>query len=324
MVEPAPATAGLDGLSGLPTTFRPVPHPHPERQYLDLLRQVLERGDPREDRTGVGTRALFGATLRFDLAHEVVPLLTTKRIYWKTAIKELLWFLSGETSIRPLLAQNVHVWTDWPLARYRREAADPGISREEFERRVLDDDAFAERWGDLGPVYGKQWRRWRGPDGCEHDQIAALVRTLREDPASRRMLFHAWNVAEVDDMALPPCHMVYQFQCSSDGRLSCLVFQRSCDLFLGGAFNLAAASVLLRMLAQQVGREPGELVWFGGDVHLYRNHFEQAREQLRREPRPFPRLRLLRRPEEVDGYRIEDFAVEGYDPHPAIAAEVAV
>ena len=208
---------------------------HPEHQYLDLLAAVLERGDERLDRTGVGTRSLFGAMLRFDLSDGTAPILTTKRVFWKTAVKEMLWFLTGGTNLQPLLRENVRIWTDWPLAAYRRETGE-AISQEDFERRILEDDAFAARWGELGPVYGKQWRRWLGADGREHDQIAALVRALRETPASRRMLFHAWNVPELGAMALPPCHMVYQYHVTSDGRLNGLLYQRSVDLLLGAPF----------------------------------------------------------------------------------------
>jgi len=296
---------------------------HPEYQYLDLLEQVLARGDERVDRTGVGTRSIFGAMTRFDLSDGTVPILTTKRVFWKTAVKEMLWFLTGQTNIQPLVRDNVRIWTDWPLATYRRETGED-IGQLEFEQRIVEDDAFAARWGELGPVYGKQWRRWVGADGREHDQIADLVKSLRENPASRRMLFHAWNVGELDQMALPPCHMVYQYHVTTDGRLNSLCFQRSADLLLGIGFNWVNCCALQLMLAQQAGLQPGEFVWFGGDVHLYLNHLDQAREQLAREPRPFPKMRLLRKPDSIDGYRIEDFAVDGYAPHAVIKADVAV
>ncbi len=296
---------------------------HPEHQYLDLVSNVLERGDERVDRTGVGTRSLFGAMIRFDLSDGTVPILTTKRVYWKTAVKEMLWFLTGGTNIQPLLRENVRIWTDWPLAAYRRESGEE-ITQEKFEERVLEDDAFAGRWGELGPVYGKQWRRWLGPDGREIDQITELIRLLRENPASRRMIFHGWNVAELGDMALPPCHMVYQYHVTSDGRLNCLLFQRSVDLVLGAAFNFVGATALQLMLAQQAGLHPGELVWVGGDVHLYLNHLDQAREQLKRDPRPFPTMKIGRSAASIDDYRIDDFVVEGYEPHAAIQADVAV
>ncbi|MEQ5872286.1 thymidylate synthase [Sagittula sp. NFXS13] len=296
---------------------------HPELQYLDLLSHVLENGDERVDRTGVGTRSVFGAMLRFDLSNGTVPILTTKRVYWKTAVKEMLWFLTGGTNIQPLLKDNVRIWSDWPLATYRRQTGDT-ISQDAFEQRIVEDDAFAARWGELGPVYGKQWRRWQGPDGKEHDQIATLVQTLRENPTSRRMLFHGWNVAELGSMALPPCHMVYQYHVTSDGRLNCLLFQRSVDLLLGAPFNFVGATALQLMLAQQSDLRPGELVWVGGDAHLYLNHLEQAREQIARTPRPLPSMRLASKPQSIDGYSISDFVVEGYDPHAAIKAPVAV
>lgn len=296
---------------------------HPEYQYLNLMRRILDKGDERMDRTGVGTRSVFGELLRFDLSDGSMPILTTKRVYWKTSVREMLWFLTGRTNIRELLQNNVRIWTDWPLDRFRK-ATGEAVSQEDFEARILADAAFAEQWGDLGPVYGKQWRRWLDAEGREHDQIATLIDMLKTNPASRRMLFHAWNVGELGQMALPPCHMVYQFHVTSDGRLNCLIFQRSCDLFLGAPFNFTGGAALLHMLAQQAGLTPGELVWVGGDVHLYLNHVDQVREQMARTPRPFPRMRLARKPESIDGYRIEDFVVEGYDPHPAIHGDVAV
>ena len=308
--------------------------PHFEQQYLDLLRAVWEHGDERRDRTGVGTRSLFGATLRFSLADDAIPLLTTKRVAWKTAAREMLWFLTGDTNIRALVAQKVHIWTDWPLARYRRETGEP-IDRDVFERRVIEDDAFAARWGDLGPVYGKQWVDWPryeavpGSDGLYRkaepgiNQIAALVQSLRADPASRRHIFTGWNVAELDQMALPPCHMTYQFHVAG-GRLSVMLWQRSCDLGLGFAFNAFSAALLVRMLAQQCDLLPGELVWSAGDAHVYLNHAHLVAEQLAREPRGLPKLRIARRPDSIFAYAIGDFAVDDYDPHPHIAAPVAV
>jgi thymidylate synthase len=296
---------------------------HPERQYLDLLRLVLERGDERLDRTGVGTRSVFGAMVRFDLSAGTVPILTTKRVYWKTAVKEMLWFLTGGTNIKELLRENVRIWTDWPLAKYRAETGET-ISDKEFERRILEVDGFAEKWGELGPVYGKQWRRWLGTDGREHDQIAQLITTLKTNPASRRMLFHGWNVPELSSMALPPCHLVYQYHVTSDGRLNCLLFQRSVDLLLGAPFNFVGATALQLMMAQQADLRPGELIWVAGDAHLYLNHLDQAREQISREPRPLPSMKLVRKASSIDDYRIDDFEVEGYDPHPPIHADVAV
>jgi thymidylate synthase len=301
----------------------PSPMRHPEFQYLDLMQQILDRGDRRVDRTGVGTLSVFGAMCRFDISGGEVPILTTKRVYWKTAVKEMLWFLTGGTNIQALLKENVRIWTDWPLAKYRQETGET-ISQEAFEQRIVEDDAFAARWGELGPVYGKQWRRWQGPDGREHDQIATLIHTLRNNPASRRMLFHAWNVPDLPHMALPPCHLVYQFHVTHDGRLNCLMYQRSCDLLLGAPFNWTGTVALQLMLAQQADLQPGEFIWMGADVHLYLNHLEQAKQQLAREPRPFPQMRLLRRPDGIDRYTIDDFEVSGYDPHPPIKADVAV
>ena len=302
-----------------------------EAQYLALLRRVWEHGDERRDRTGVGTRSLFGPTLRVDLADDRVPLLTTKRVAWKTAARELLWFLSGDTNIRPLVAQQVHIWTDWPLDRYRRATGEQ-IDRAAFEARILADDAFAREWGDLGPVYGKQWVGWETYQPVEDglfrrgepiNQIAALVEAIRTNPTSRRLLFTGWNVAEVEQMALPPCHMTYQYHVA-DGRLSGMLWQRSCDLGLGFAFNAFSAALLIRMLAQQCDLLPGELVWSCGDAHVYLNHAHLVEEQLARTPRDPPRLRLERRAASMFDYRVEDIAVEGYDPHPAIAAPVAV
>ena len=296
---------------------------HPEYQYLDLMSHLLENGDRRIDRTGVGTLSTFGALLRFDLSDGAVPILTTKQVYWKLAVKEMLWFLTGGTNIRELLLQNVRIWTDWPLDKYRK-ATGESITQPEFEKRILDDEDFAAKWGDLGPVYGKQWRQWRGADGSEHDQIASVISTLKSNPTSRRILFHAWNVPDIPLMALPPCHMVYQFHVTQKNRLNLLIFQRSCDLLVGAPFNFVGGAALQAMIAQQCGLDMGELVWMGGDVHLYLNHLEQAQLQIAREPRDFPELRLLRHPASIDDYTIEDFEVSGYAPHAAIKAEVAV
>jgi thymidylate synthase len=309
--------------------------PHYEQPYLDLMQHVWTRGHERVDRTGVGTRSILGATLRFDLSGEAVPLLTTKRVFWKAAAREMLWFLSGETNIRPLVAQGVSIWTDWPLDAYRRETGE-AISMADFEARIVADADFAARWGDLGPVYGRQWVNWPhyepAPDAGEglyrqaargHNQIAALVDGLRTNPGSRRLLFTGWNVDEIARMALPPCHMTYQFHVA-DGRLNGLLFQRSCDLGLGFPFNIFGLALLTRMLALQADLLPGEIVWQGGDVHLYLNHAELVETQLTRTPAGAPKLRILRRPASIFDHRIEDFAVEDYDPQAHIPAPVAV
>ncbi|MDR6509629.1 thymidylate synthase [Novosphingobium capsulatum] len=307
--------------------------PHFEWQYLDLMRQIWTQGDERMDRTGVGTRAVFGTQLRFDLSQGRVPLLSTKRVFWKTATREFLWFLTGDTNIRALCAQGVEIWTDWPLDRYRRETGED-ISRADFSARIVADAAFAAQWGDLGPVYGKQWVDWpvyepAGQDGLFRrraqgvNQVAGLVDSLRHNPGSRRHIVEGWNVAELDAMALPPCHKTYQFQVA-DNRLSCVLYQRSCDVVLGLPFNLWGAALFVHMLAQQCDLEPGELVWMGGDTHLYLNHADLIEAQLQRVPSGDPRLSIARRPESIFDYRIEDFVVEGYHPQGHLAAPVAV
>lgn len=305
--------------------------PHYERQYLDLMRRVWKTGSERRDRTGVGTRSLFGATMRFDLSDGAMPLITTKRVFWKTATRELLWFLTGDTNIRSLVQQRVGIWTDWPLAKYRAATGDD-IDMDAFSARIAEDAAFAAEWGELGPVYGKQWVDWPvylpAGDGLYRkgegiNQVAQLVDSLAHNPGSRRHILEGWNVAELDRMALPPCHKTYQFHVA-DGRLNGLMFQRSCDIALGLPFNLWSAALLQVMLAQQVGLKPGEFTWMGGDVHLYLNHAELVEEQLSRTPSGDPRLTILRKPDSIFDYRIDDFAVEAYAPQAHIAAPVAV
>jgi len=308
-----------------------VSESHPEQPYLELMRRIWSEGDERMDRTGVGTRSVFGAMLRFDLADGAMPLVTTKRVYWKTATRELLWFLTGNTNIRPLMLQGVKIWNEWPHARYVAETGDP-VPLEDFVQRIADDEAFAARWGDLGPVYGKQWVNWptyeAQSDGSYRpgpgiNQVAEVVESLRSNPGSRRHIIEGWNVAELDAMALPPCHKTYQFHVAGD-RLNCLLYQRSCDVALGLPFNLWSAALLTRMIAQQVGLEPGELIWTGGDTHLYLNHEALIDEQLSREPQGRPRLEIMRRPPSIFDYAIEDFAVHDYTPHAPIKAPVAV
>lgn len=307
---------------------------HFEWQYLDLMERVWTTGHERSDRTGVGTRSLFGATMRFDLADDAIPLLTTKRVYWKAAAREMLWFLTGDTNIRALVAQGVHIWTDWPLDSYRKATGET-IDRAGFEARIIEDANFAARWGDLGPVYGKQWVDWpvyepvQGEGGLFRkrargiNQIAELVESLRTNPGSRRHIFEGWNVAELDQMALPPCHKTYQFFVA-DGKLTGLLYQRSCDLALGVPFNIFSAALIIRMLAQQCDLEPGELIWNGGDVHLYLNHAELVETQLGRVPAGAPVLEIRRRPPSIFDYAIDDFEVREYTPQPHISAPVAV
>lgn len=296
---------------------------HGEYQYLNLLRELIESGDRRMDRTGTGTLASFGRQLRFDLS-KGFPLLTTKRIYWKTAFKEMLWMLSGGHNIRELLQQNVRIWTEWPLQRYR-QAIDPDMTQADFEQRILEDEAFAQQWGDLGPVYGKQWRAWKTEDGQTIDQVSRVVEDLKNNPSSRRIIWEGWNVAELDQMALPPCHKHYQFYVDQETqRLHGALIQRSADVFLGLAFNIANLSLVIHLLSEQTGYQPGEAVWFGLDVHLYLNHLEQAKQQLQREPKALPSLLIRTKPDTLFDYKIEDFELLGYDPHPPIQAPVAV
>jgi thymidylate synthase len=264
-----------------------------EQQYLDLLAQVLERGARKSDRTGTGTLSLFGAQMRFDLAASF-PLLTTKKLHTKSIVYELLWFLRGDTNVRWLQERGVTIWDEW-----------------------------ADAAGELGPVYGHQWRHWKTPDGREIDQLAQVVKSIREKPDSRRHIVTAWNPADVDRMALPPCHALFQFYVA-DGRLSCQLYQRSADLFLGVPFNIASYALLTLMIAQVTGLAAGEFVHTLGDAHLYLNHVEQAREQLARAPRPFPRVKLNPAVKDLFAFRYEDFSIEGYDPHPAIKAPIAV
>ena len=263
------------------------------RQYIDLMRHVLEHGDRKTDRTGTGTLSVFGWQMRFRL-EDGFPLLTTKKLHTRSIIHELLWFLQGDTNIRYLTDNGVSIWDDW-----------------------------ADENGELGPVYGKQWRRWEKRDGTSVDQITKLIEGIRQSPDSRRHIVSAWNPGEVDTMALPPCHALFQFYVAN-GRLSCQLYQRSADIFLGVPFNIASYALLNHMVAQVCGLEPGDFVWTGGDCHIYLNHLEQARTQLAREPRPLPTLKMNAAVTDIFAFRFEDFEIAGYDPHPHIKAVVAV
>ncbi|WP_454811148.1 thymidylate synthase [Paenarthrobacter nitroguajacolicus] len=261
--------------------------------YEDLLRDVMTNGTHKSDRTGTGTRSVFGRQLRFDLA-ESFPLITTKRVHFKSVAVELLWFLRGDSNVKWMQDQGVSIWDEW-----------------------------ADADGELGPVYGVQWRSWPTPDGGHIDQISELMTNLAANPDSRRHIVSAWNVSELKDMALPPCHAFFQFYVA-DGKLSCQLYQRSADTFLGVPFNIASYALLTRMVAQQLGLVPGEFVWTGGDVHVYDNHVDQVAEQLSREPYEYPQLKILRKPDSIFDYKLDDFEVVDYRHHPTIKAPIAV
>lgn len=263
------------------------------KQYLDLLQHILDHGTDKSDRTGTGTRSVFGYQMRFDLS-EGFPLVTTKKLHLKSIIYELLWFLRGETNIGYLHEHNVRIWDEW---------ADPD--------------------GNLGPVYGAQWRHWVAPDGRIIDQISEVLRQIRTTPDSRRMIVSAWNVGQLDQMALMPCHALFQFYVA-DGKLSCQLYQRSADMFLGVPFNIASYALLTLMIAQVTGLKPGEFIHSLGDAHIYRNHFDQVRLQLTRQPRPLPVMKLTPQVTDLFDFRYEDFTLEGYDPYPHIKGEVSV
>jgi thymidylate synthase len=263
------------------------------KAYLDLVRRILEEGEEREDRTGTGTLGVFGHQMRFDLG-DGFPLVTTKRLHVRSIVHELLWFLRGETNVRSLQEAGVSIWDEW-----------------------------ADENGDLGPIYGHQWRSWESADGRTVDQIAEVVTAIRETPSSRRLVVSAWNVGDLERMALPPCHLLFQFHVGR-GRLSCQLYQRSADVFLGVPFNIASYALLTHLVAKVTGLLPGDFVHTFGDAHLYRNHLDQARLQLEREPRPLPRLVLADGVEDLLDFRYEDIRIEGYDPHPRIRAAVSV
>jgi thymidylate synthase len=263
------------------------------KQYLALMRKILDEGTPKGDRTGTGTLSIFGHQMRFNL-QQGFPLVTTKRCHLRSIIHELLWFLKGETNIAYLRENNVSIWDEW-----------------------------ADENGDLGPVYGKQWRAWGAADGRHIDQLANVVEQLKQDPNSRRIIVSAWNVGELEQMALAPCHAFFQFYVA-DGKLSCQLYQRSCDVFLGLPFNIASYALLVHMMAQQCDLAVGDFVWTGGDTHLYSNHMEQTQLQLSREPRALPTLVIKRKPASLFDYQFDDFDIQGYDPHPAIKAPVAI
>lgn len=304
------------------------------KQYLDLLEDIIANGSRKDDRTGTGTLAVFGRQMRFDLA-DGFPAMTTKRLYMKSVIHELLWFLSGSTNIKYLVDHGVPIWNEWPFRSWLMQTGQvvPAVNSEEwtakladFVERVKADDGFAAQYGELGPVYGKQWRRWQTHDGREIDQVAEAVRLLRTNPDSRRIIVNAWNVADIEDMAvsgLPPCHTMFQFQVL-DGRLNCQLYQRSADVFLGVPFNIASYALLTMMMAQVTGFAPGEFILTIGDAHLYMNHLDQVEEQRSREPSALPTMQINPDVTEIDGFAYGDFTLLDYAPWPAIRAPIAV
>jgi thymidylate synthase len=291
------------------------------RQYHDLMDRVLREGIDKSDRTGTGTRSVFGHQMRFDLS-EGFPMVTTKKLHLKSILHELIWFISGDTNIRYLCQNGVRIWDDWPFATYAKSADYDGIDMKTFAARVADDAEFAAKWGDLGPVYGYQWRFWPGPNGPV-DQLRDVLEGIRRNPDGRRHIVSAWNPGYIDQMALPPCHAFFQFYVA-DGKLSCQLYQRSADIFLGVPFNIASYALLIHMMAQDLGLGVGDFVHTLGDAHIYSNHLEQVQLQLSRELRPLPSLRLNPDVKSLFDYRYEDVELIGYDPHPHIPAPVAV
>jgi thymidylate synthase len=301
--------------------------------YEDLLGQILKYGNEKTDRTGVGTLSVFGAQMRYDLSQSF-PLLTTKKVFTRLIIEELLWMLAGDSNIERLVKNDVHIWDEWPFRHFLQEVKLPvpepnspewNKQMKEFTDRIVKYPEFAAKWGELGPVYGFQWRHWPAEGGSEVDQISRALDMIKNSPDSRRIIVSAWNAADIEEMAkagLPPCHTLFQFYVA-DGKLSCQLYQRSCDMFLGVPFNIASYSFLTCMMAQQAGLEPGEFVWTGGDCHIYLNHLDQVKEQIKRKPRPYPTLEL-NKAKDLFSYSVDDFVIKDYDPWPAIKAPIAV
>ncbi|MBN3490374.1 thymidylate synthase [Acholeplasma equirhinis] len=287
------------------------------KQYLDLVRHILDHGVEKSDRTGTGTRSVFGYQMRFDLA-DGFPLVTTKKTFLKGIIYELLWFIKGDTNIKYLVDHGVGIWTDWPYKKYKESPAYQGETMAEFSDKIRNEVGFAEKWGDLGPVYGSQWRKFNGVD-----QIKYILTELKKNPDSRRLVLSSWNPAEIGQMTLPPCHTLIQFY-SVNNKLSLQLYQRSGDVFLGIPFNIASYAIFLMMVAQVTGMEVGEFVHTIGDAHIYSNHMEQVKLQLTREPRKLPTLKINPDVKNLEDFTYEDFKLEGYDPYPSIKGEVAV
>lgn len=291
------------------------------KQYLDMCRYILEHGEDRPDRTGTGTRSVFGYQIRYDL-REGFPLLTTKKMYLRPIAEELLWFIKGDTNIKYLVDRNVKIWNEWPYEDFKKSEDFNGETLEEFVEKIKNDDDFAKKHGNLGPVYGAQWRNFNN-EGT--DQLMKLIDSLKNNPFSRRHIISAWNPSQVDEMALPPCHTLMQFYVSSDKKyLSCQLYQRSADTFLGVPFNIASYALLTCMLAQVCGYEPKEFIHTIGDVHIYKNHFDVVKTQIEREPLPLPRLVLNKDIDNLFDFKIEDIKLEGYQSHGPLKGKVSV
>ncbi|MBC2185948.1 thymidylate synthase [Listeria sp. FSL L7-0253] len=313
------------------------------KQYLDLEKYVLENGTQKGDRTGTGTISTFGYQMRFDL-QEGFPIMTTKRVPFKLVVSELLWFLHGDTNIRYLLQHNNNIWNEWAFERYVKSAdykgedmtdfglraeSDPAFKEvyqaemEQFKKRILEDEAFANKYGELGNIYGKQWREWKTSQGETIDQLADLIEMIKTNPNSRRLIVSAWNPEDIPNMALPPCHSLFQFYVA-DGKLSCQLYQRSADIFLGVPFNIASYALLTHLIAREVGLDVGEFIHTMGDAHLYNNHIKQVKEQLSRTPHSLPKLVLSDKPATIFDFDVADISLDGYNPDPAIKAPISV
>ena len=297
------------------------------KQYFDLLQKIMDEGIDKSDRTGVGTRSVFGAQARFDLS-EGFPLLTTKKVFLKGIIHELIWFIQGDTNLKYLVDNGVRIWNEWPYQKYLeanglaekfpKYTPEWEEKMKEYVDNIKNDEAFAKKWGELGPIYGKQWRDFGGVD-----QLMDVINRIKTNPNDRRMIVSAWNPPAIPNMALPPCHCFFQFYVA-DGKLSLQMYQRSCDTFLGVPFNIASYSLLLMMIAQVTGLEPGTFVHVYGDLHIYSNHFEQAKKQLSRKPRKLPTMKINPNVKNIEDFVFEDFTLENYNPHPGIKAPIAV
>lgn len=309
---------------------------HVDNIYLDLIERIKNEGSQKGDRTGTGTLSIFGHQMRFDLS-KGFPLLTTKKVPIKAIIHELIWFVRGDSNLKYLADNNVHIWDEWPYKAYliRNNIPVPATGSEEWSKgikefieKIKGDEDFAKDYGNLGPIYGYQWRNWPTPNGGHIDQLKNVIEQLKKNPNDRRMIVSAWNVADIDEMAkagLPPCHCLFQFYVAN-GKLSCQLYQRSCDTFLGVPFNIASYSILIMMIAQVAGLEPGEFVWTGGDVHLYNNHMDQAEIQLsrRQDIRPMPKMKINPEIKNIEDFTINDFELLDYNPHDSIKAPIAV